>query len=188
MAISTSSPATRPAHPRDDRAHHQVAPSPPALSGRGAKRAVFLAALALIAASFAVGAMLHAGVQLQVAGLRLAEPVIVPAAIVESICAALFAAAVLVAARPGLGVAGARVVRGAHVVGIAGVLLGMTTLALGRGPRTEFNDLYHVAVLTLMLITGAWFQHASRPGGGGEPAADRRDPLELAGPAPTPSG
>ncbi len=37
-------------------------------------------------------------------------------------------------------------------VGIAGVLLGMFALAVGRGTRTELNDVFHVVALLAMLL------------------------------------
>ena len=89
------------------------------------------------------------------------EPTIVPAAIVETVVAGAFtlAAFAIFTGRPHAGIA----VRIALRVGIGGVLLGMVALALGRGTRTEPNDVFHVVALIAMLL--AW-EHTSRPAGG----------------------
>lgn len=128
-----------------------------------ARRSGFALVLAAIAASFGLGSALHAGLIVAVAGTRQAEPVIVPAAIVEGICTLAFLLAALALATGHAHTH--RLVPAAHLIGITGVLLGMTMLDLRRGPRTESNDLYHVAVLTLMLLTHTWYRHPTRPAG-----------------------
>jgi len=93
---------------------------------------------------FLFGAVQHAGVSIG----PFYEPRIIPAAIVETICALsllLGAAAVL-----------GRVLNPWHgalitnLVALGGVLLGIAALAVGAGPRTASNDLYHRIMLALI--------------------------------------
>jgi H+/Cl- antiporter ClcA len=114
------------------------------------KRSLVLALLAALSASFLLGALTHAGVRVPLGFVTLDEPTIVPAAIVEAIIAGAFAVAAFaeLAGRPYARLA----LRLALRVGIAGVLLGMFALALGRGTRTELNDVFHVVVLIVMLV------------------------------------
>jgi hypothetical protein len=114
-----------------------------------------------LAVGFALGALTHAGVQVPLGVTTIDEPTIVPATIVEGVIAAAFSLAALAELR---GKPYARVaVRLALRVGIGGVLLGMFALAVGRGTRTELNDVFHVVALIAMLI--AW--QISAGGGAG---------------------
>jgi len=100
-------------------------------------------------ATFFIGAVLHAGVQVQLGFAVLAEPRIVPATIVEASagCALAVAAFGLFARRPWAW----SVTVAAQILALAGVFLGMAALAAGRGPRTMSNDVYHrVMVCTLL--------------------------------------
>lgn len=106
------------------------------------------AALGLImssnAALFFFGAMQHAGISLG----RFHEPKIIPAAIVESICGVfLLWGSIAIAGHLSAGWTVALI---GNLVALAGVLLGMAALALGRGPRTASNDLYHRIMLVLI--------------------------------------
>jgi hypothetical protein len=86
----------------------------------------------------------------------LAEPTILPAAIVESLCGlALSFGAFAVFARWNRAWTA---VFAAHAFALGGVLLGVTALALGAGPGTDLNTMYHrvmlvglVAVQVLLL-------------------------------------
>lgn len=138
------------------------------LPGRTATRA-YAAVLALIGASFALGSLLHAGVSLHLAGATLQEPRIVGAQVVEGLCAVVFWVAAVAVATWGAGAG--RAVRGAHLVGICGVLVGMAALSAGRGPRTESNDLYHVDVLAAMVLTLRWYERRLEPVGWGDAVA-----------------
>ena len=99
--------------------------------------------MALNAVLFVFGAVQHVGMEIG----RFREPVIIPAAIVETICAltlfwglwALFRGSAPFWTGALIG----------NLVPIAGVLLGIVALAHGRGPRTASNDHLHVAMLTL---------------------------------------
>jgi len=93
-------------------------------------------------AIFVFGALQHAGV-----ARLLHEPVIVPASIVEVLCAsALSWSAVAVLRHSPKAWRGAFI---ANLVAILGVVIGMVALAVGAGPRTASNDLYHRIMLAL---------------------------------------
>jgi len=95
------------------------------------------------AALFVFGAVQHAGLALG----PLHEPVIIPATIVELLCAlALIWGGVAVWARSGPAWTAALI---GNLVAIAGVAIGMVALAVGAGPRTASNDLYHGIMLAL---------------------------------------
>ena len=111
---------------------------------------------AIYAATFFFGALLHLGVKIPLGFAVVEEPVILPATIVEGLCGtALAVAAFAVLARRELAWPIALV---AHTFALGGVLLGITALALGAGPSTDLNTVYHrlmvvglVAVLALLL-------------------------------------
>ena len=111
---------------------------------------------AVYAVTFFCGALLHLGVQIPLGAAVLAEPTILPAAIVESLCGlALSFGAFAVLARWNRAWTA---VFAAHAFALGGVLLGVTALALGAGPSTDLNTMYHrvmlvglVAVLALLL-------------------------------------
>jgi len=106
---------------------------------------------ALYAATFLVGALLHAGVSVPLGLAVLSEPVIVPATIVEGLCGIFLATAAYSAfARKARAWT---VVVGAHIFALGGVLLGITALALGAGPSTGLNFVYH-RVMLLALVAG----------------------------------
>ena len=95
------------------------------------------------AALFVFGALQHAGVA--IGSLR--EPVIIPASIVELVCAlALFWGAAAVWTRS---LKAWRAALIGNLIVIAGVAIGMVALAVGAGPRTASNDLYHKIMLAL---------------------------------------
>jgi hypothetical protein len=111
---------------------------------------------AVYAGTFFCGALLHLGVRIPLGAALLGEPTILPAAIVESLCglALLFGALAMFARWNRAWTA----VFAAHAFALGGVLLGVTALALGAGPSTDLNTMYHrvmlvglVAVLTLLL-------------------------------------
>jgi hypothetical protein len=111
---------------------------------------------AIYAATFFFGALLHLGVTVPLGFTVLGEPRILPATIVEGLCAiALAVAAFAVLNRRDWSWTAALV---AHAFALGGVLLGMAALAVGAGPSTELNSIYHrvmvvalVAVLALLL-------------------------------------
>ena len=109
------------------------------------------------AALFFFGALQHAGIAVG----PFHEPYIIPATIVEAICglALLFGAAALFRNWKkswGIALTG-------NLVALAGVALGMVALALGAGPRTASNDLYHRIMLVLIAAaTGALVFQRSR--------------------------
>jgi hypothetical protein len=111
---------------------------------------------AVYAATFLLGALLHLGVTIPLGFTVLDEPGILPATIVEGLCGlALAVAAFAVLTRRN----GAwSIALAAHAFALGGVLLGITALAVGAGPSTELNTIYHrvmvvalVAVIALLL-------------------------------------
>jgi len=95
------------------------------------------------AALFLFGAVQHAGIRIG----PFREPMIAPAAIVETLCAlALIGGAVAALGRRRRAWAAALA---GNLVAIAGVAVGMVALAMGAGPRTASNDLYHRLMLVL---------------------------------------
>jgi hypothetical protein len=103
--------------------------------------------MALNSGLLVFGAIQHAGVEIG----RFHEPVIVPAAIVESVCALslLWALWAVFRGSPPFW----RIVLTGNLIALAGVLLGIVALAAGRGPRTASNDNLHVAMLTLICLS-----------------------------------
>ena len=116
---------------------------------------------AIYAATFFCGALMHSGVQIPLGFAVLAEPTIIPAAVVEGMCGlALAVAAFTVFTYRS---SAWTVTFAAHAFALGGVLLGITALAIGAGPSTELNTIYHrvmvvalVAVLALLLSPAGW--------------------------------
>ncbi len=106
---------------------------------------------AFYAITFLFGALLHLGGRIPLGFAVLEEPGIFPAAIVESLCGlALAAAAFAVFARRRWAWTAALA---AHAFALGGVLLGMAALAVGAGPSTELNTIYHrVMVVALVAV------------------------------------
>jgi hypothetical protein len=99
------------------------------------------------AALFFFGGVQHAGFAIG----RLHEPLIIPAAIVESLCglALLWGAFALFRNSKTRW----RVALITNLFALAGVLLGIAALAAGAGPRTASNDLYHRMMLILIATS-----------------------------------
>ncbi len=103
--------------------------------------------MVLEAITFLLAAMLHLGIQFP---LGFSEPQIIPATIVEGLCGIFLAVgAYAVIARKTWAWGGAIA---AHVFAVAGVLLGITALALGAGPSTEANTIYHRTILVVLVV------------------------------------
>ena len=116
---------------------------------------------AVCAATFFFGALLHLGVRVPLGFAVVEEPVILPATIVEGLCGtALAIAAITVLARRN----GAwTVATAAHAFALGGVLLGITALAVGAGPSTDLNTVYHrVMVVALVAVLALLFSPAGR--------------------------
>jgi hypothetical protein len=103
---------------------------------------------ALYAVTFFVGALLHLGVRISLGFAVLAEPRILPATIVEGLCG-LFLAVGAYAALTRKRWAWTAITA-AHVFALGGVLLGMAALAVGAGPSTGLNDIYHRVMLAAL--------------------------------------
>src|SRR5215472_12641044 len=96
------------------------------------------------AAIFFFGGVQHAGMTVG----RFHEPLIIPAAIVEAacgLCLLLCAIALFRNWRTRW-----RVALITNLVALGGVSLGIAALAVGAGPRTASNDLYHRIMLILI--------------------------------------
>jgi hypothetical protein len=93
---------------------------------------------------FFSGAVQHAGVALG----RFHEPRIIPAAIVEANCGVALAWGATALVRKGW--PGRRAAVIANLIALFGVVIGLVALALGAGPRTATNDLYHKIMLVLI--------------------------------------
>jgi hypothetical protein len=128
---------------------------------------------AIYAVTFLLGALLHLGVRIPAGATVLAEPRIFPASIVEGLCG-LFLAAGSYAALTGRTWAWPALIA-AHGFALGGVLLGVAALAVGAGPSTELNEVYHrvmlvalAAGLVLLLAPAgrAAFGREGRVGGG----------------------
>jgi hypothetical protein len=113
--------------------------------------AVTLRTLVLFgAASFVLGALLHADLRIPVGFVVLDEPRIGPAAVVEGLSGLSFAVAAVAvfARRPSAW----RATAGAHLFGLAGVVLGTWAIAAGRGPESTLNDAFHRVMLLLLPV------------------------------------
>ena len=96
---------------------------------------------------FIFGAIQHVGIALG----SFHEPVIIPAAIVEGLCAvSLVGGAAALSRRSKVGW---RLALIANLVALSGVVLGIVALAVGAGPRTASNDLYHRIMLLLIAAS-----------------------------------
>jgi hypothetical protein len=102
--------------------------------------------LVAVAATFFVFALLHLGVQ--PAGI--AEPRILPAAIVETTCGLCLAAAAAAVFARATWAWGAAVA--ANGISISGVLLGILAQLRGNG-GTELNFVYHRTVLVVLVAS-----------------------------------
>jgi hypothetical protein len=96
------------------------------------------------AALFFFGALQHAGLAIG----RFHEPRIVPAAIVETLCGLALAWGVIALASGNRFARRTAVI--SNLIALFGVLVGIVALALGAGPRTASNDLYHKIMLIMI--------------------------------------
>jgi peptidoglycan/LPS O-acetylase OafA/YrhL len=93
---------------------------------------------------FFFGAVQHAGFAMA----RFHEPRIIPAAIVETLCGVALAWGVIALAKEARTARRLAVI--ANLIALFGVIVGMVALALGAGPRTASNDLYHKMMLVMI--------------------------------------
>ncbi len=96
-------------------------------------------------ALFLFGAIQHAGVAIR----PFHEPRIIPATIVEALCGFSLVWGTVAVLRHSNDLW--RVALITNLVALGGVLLGMAALAVGAGPRTSTNDLYHRVMLVLIV-------------------------------------
>jgi hypothetical protein len=101
--------------------------------------------IVLEAATFIVAALLHVGVRIP---LGFTEPRIIPAAIAEGLIGIFLAASAgFLFTRWAWPVAVA-----AHIFALLGTLLGVLAMAVGPGPRTEANTIYHYVMLGVIIV------------------------------------
>lgn len=114
--------------------------------------AIALGVLSLMwAATFFLGALLHAGITVDLGFAVLDEAAILPARIVESLCGiALAVGGWAVLTRRGWAWAGATT---GHAVALAGVLQGVMATRFGGGTSSVLNDTYH-RVMIVVLVSG----------------------------------
>ena len=93
---------------------------------------------------FFFGGVQHAGIAVG----RFHEPLIIPAAIVESVCGLCLLWGAIALFRNST--RRWRIALITNLIALGGVLLGMAALAVGAGPRTASNDLYHRMMLILI--------------------------------------
>jgi hypothetical protein len=115
--------------------------------------------VAVISLLFLFWAPLHLGLEIPLGFRVFAEPRIIPAFIVESVCGVVLAISAVALYTHRLWAWKALVT--AHVLAFLGVILGMTALALGRGPRTVSNDIYHNILLILIVTNLVLLQRPS---------------------------
>ena len=102
----------------------------------------------LEALGFLLGALLHAGIEIPIGGGMYLEHV-VPATIVETVCALVLAvAAVALISRHRRAW---EATLGAHVIAIAGTILGIAAITAGAGEHNLPNDIFHRVVLVAMV-------------------------------------
>ena len=113
-------------------------------------RAIVMVMSALIVGeiiTFLLASLLHLGIGLP---LGFSEPRLIPAAIGEGFCGlVLVVGAYALFTRKTWAW---EAVLASHLLAIAGVLLGITALGLGAGPRTQANTIYHSVILMIFVI------------------------------------
>jgi len=110
------------------------------------KRKFFFVVILLEGITFWFAALLHSGANV----LFFIEPQIIPAMIVEGLCGFfLLISAALVFTHKKVA---RKIAVAAHIFSIAGVVLGIVALTLGRGPTTILNYFYHRVILTVLLV------------------------------------
>jgi len=108
------------------------------------------------AITFIFAAMAHLQLTLS---FGFAEPKILPAAIVEGLCGLFFIISA-VSIFSNSSTAWRRTFF-AHVFAIAGIILCLISLAVGAGPRTETNDLYH-SIMLLLIVADSFYLMTER--------------------------
>lgn len=100
------------------------------------------------AVSFLLGSLLHLSVRVPLGSVVLDEPRIAQAAVVEGLSGIAFAVATvaLFGRRPWRWTAAVT----AHLLGLAGVLVGTWAIAAGRAPESFLNDSFHRLMLLLL--------------------------------------
>ena len=103
------------------------------------------------AIAFIFAAMAHLQLTLS---FGITEPKILPAAIVEGLCGLFFIISAF-SIFSNSSTAWRRTFF-AHAFAIAGISLGLISLAVGAGPRTKTNDLYH-SIMMLLIVADSFY-------------------------------
>jgi peptidoglycan/LPS O-acetylase OafA/YrhL len=111
-------------------------------------RTVIGSLIVVEAVSLLVGAIVHLGVEIPIGIMVLSEPQIIPATIVEGFCGLLLAGSAYGIFFNKSWMWQVSVI--AQVVALGGVLLGIVALAVGAGPNTASNALYHRVMLVVL--------------------------------------
>lgn len=111
---------------------------------RGVVKALLVGLMVVNAGLFFFGAVQHAGFTIG----PFHEPRILPATLVESLCGfSLLWGAARISNKQAID---SRIALTSNCIALSGVLLGIAALAVGAGPRTTSNDLYHRIMLLLI--------------------------------------
>jgi hypothetical protein len=121
----------------------------PATANASDSTSILPAVIAVEAGTFLLAAVLHVGITIPILSRLLKEPPILHAAIVESLCGALLLASLAATIKQVL--LARRLTLTAHLVAIAGVILGIEALAHRLGPSTTLNFIYHRTIFVLLI-------------------------------------
>jgi hypothetical protein len=103
---------------------------------------------AVYAATFVVAVLLNVGVRIPLSFAVLYEPRRPFAVVVEGLAGLMLALSAFAIFAPKTW--GWAAATAAHAVTLVGVLWGMVAVAAGRGPHTQLNDTYHLAMVVLL--------------------------------------
>lgn len=107
--------------------------------------------VAFDAVVFLLAAMLHVGIAIPLGNTVITTDQIAPASVVEGLLGLVFTfTTYAVYARKGWSWP---LLTGAHIMALAGVLLGIWAIAEGYGPDSLWNDIYH-RVMLVILVAG----------------------------------
>jgi hypothetical protein len=105
------------------------------------------------ALAFFFAAVLHTGVRISVLPEFFNDPTIVGATVVEGMCGAILALAAFLVSSRRAEAWGTAV--GSHVFSITADVFGMILIAVGAGPDSPFNFLFHrigISILAVVLV------------------------------------
>lgn len=95
-----------------------------------------------------LGAIAHTSIEISVGSFVIAEPQIIPAIIVEGVCGLLLIGSGYALYKRKSWSWEAIII--AQAIALSGVLLGITAIALGAGPHTPGNAIFHRVMVVLL--------------------------------------